>query len=468
MSGRGRVTRLGLRNFKAFRYLPDIELRPLTILCGANSTGKTSILQSLLLLKQTSTPGRLDDALRFSGDDVDLGDFSKTISDFDTSNTLEYRFGVLLSDPDLDGELNGDFKISFRSTPSGGTTIEQCSLTCRVPGETETLSSLTYDQNAGWKYEGLFFRNHEVLDLNVLDPIRLQSLDRGAVQIEYEGPDEQEVLPVLKAAVAFIGQLSPVGEVVTAVANMLDGIQHLGPVRADPQPFYPVTSTADIGHRGEGTIPFLLRHQDDKVSYHLSATDQSRKGTLLEALNAWLGTLQITDCLTIAPVQNVALTAAISAPTVKSRAVDLVHVGFGISQILPVLTMALKARSDAFLLYEQPEIHLHPRLQAGLADFFLASARDGKTIVVETHSDHLVNRIRRRIAEDETGELAKLVQILFVHAGTETDPGSYVEPLEIDAYGTVLNAPTDFFPEAADEAFALMAARRRRSGRGKT
>ena len=235
MSGRGRVTRFGLRNFKAFRYLPDIELRPLTILCGANSTGKTSILQSLLLLKQTSMPGRLDDALRFSGDNVDLGDFSKTISDFDTSNTLEYRFGVLLSDVEPNTDLNGDFKISFRSTPSGGTAIEQCSLTCFLPGETEAHASLTYDQNSGWKYAGLFFRNHEVLDLNVLDPIKLQSLERGAVQIEYEGPEELEVLPVLKSGIAFIGQLSPVGEVITAVANMLDGIEHLGPVRSRPK-----------------------------------------------------------------------------------------------------------------------------------------------------------------------------------------------------------------------------------------
>jgi len=182
----------------------------------------------------------------------------------------------------------------------------------------------------------------------------------------------------------------------------------------------------------------------------------------LEALNDWLGALQITSRLTIDPIESIAYTAAIQNPCVKSHAVNLSQVGFGISQILPVLVMGLKGPDDAFLLYEQPEIHLHPRLQAGLADFFLCAASSGKTILLETHSDHLINRLRRRIAEDETGELAKLVQILFVHAGSEDDPGSYVEPLSIDETGTIVNAPEDFFPEATDEAFSILAARRRK------
>jgi predicted ATPase len=83
--------------------------------------------------------------------------------------------------------------------------------------------------------------------------------------------------------------------------------------------------------------------------------------------------------------------------------------------------------------------------------------------MVETHSDHLVNRIRRRIAEDETGTLASMVQILFVHAGTEDNPSSYVEPLQVDESGTIINCPPDFFSEAPDEAFAILQAQRRKA-----
>ncbi len=110
------------------------------------------------------------------------------------------------------------------------------------------------------------------------------------------------------------------------------------------------------------------------------------------------------------------------------------------------------------LLLEQPEIHLHPRLQAMLAEFLLCTAQVGKTVIVETHSDHLINRLRRCIAEDETGTLADMVSILFVHPGTEDNPSSYVEALEIDETGNIVNWPPDFLSEAANESLAILRA----------
>lgn len=443
MSERGRITRFGLRNFKAFRYLEDIEIRPLTVLVGANSTGKSSILQSLLLLKQTSLAGRGEGALKFGGELVQLGNFSTVISDFDTSRDLEYRFTFETVSPPL---LRAEFALVFGLVDHPD-----------VPTIKELSLSSTTGNNA----------------------VRLRV--RGNIIEEYtpEGPQAEQRVADAGARV-FFNRFWPdsfqpgkydvafpylVSLPVLFVRELLEErLEYLGPVRADPRPFYPVTEEPDIGPRGEGTIPYLLRHQRDAVHYRLSHAEAPREATLLEALNDWLRALDITPHLTIDPLESIAFTAAIRSPAVKSRAVNLAQVGFGISQILPVLVMGLKGPDDAFLLYEQPEIHLHPRLQAGLADFFLASARSGKTILLETHSDHLVNRLRRRIAEDETGELSKLVQILFVHAGTEDDPGSYIEPLTIDETGTVLNAPPDFFPEAADEAFALLAARKHKAG----
>src|SRR5262249_42322056 len=94
MSSIGRVTRFGLRNFKAFHYLEDIELKPLTVLVGANSSGKSSIFQALLLLKQSSEAGRSDGVLKFDGEWTKLGSFASVVSDFDISRTIEYRFGL--------------------------------------------------------------------------------------------------------------------------------------------------------------------------------------------------------------------------------------------------------------------------------------------------------------------------------------------------------------------------------------
>ena len=83
---------------------------------------------------------------------------------------------------------------------------------------------------------------------------------------------------------------------------------------------------------------------------------------------------------------------------------DLTSLGVGVSQVLPAIVMGLLAPKDSVLIFEQPEVHLHPKVQSVLGDFFLAIVQCGKQCIVETHSEHLINRIRRRIAEssDET------------------------------------------------------------------
>lgn len=249
----------------------------------------------------------------------------------------------------------------------------------------------------------------------------------------------------------------------TLRTNLEDRLEYLGPLRADPRPFYPVEDEPDIGLRGEGVIPYLLQHQHDVVNYIPGPSEEIQRADLLNAVNAWLTRMNVTTRLTIDPLESIAYTAAVQSQATPGKSVNLAQVGFGISQILPVLVTGLKNPSDAWLLLEQPEIHLHPRLQGELGDFLLCAAKAGKTIMVETHSDHLVNRIRRRIAEDETGNLASMVQILFVHAGTDDNPSSYVEPLQVDESGTIINCPPDFFSEAPDEAFAILQAQRRKA-----
>lgn len=455
MSEGGRISRIGLRNFKPFRYLGDIELRPLTVLCGANSTGKSSLLQSLLLLKQSSQDGSFEGALRFKGKYIENWDFDTIVSGFDTSLPIEFRLGVDF--PEGYGLSSASVRISIGlQNPAEHPDVREFELMVRRPGMGERHDIYLLVKNGLLEAAQNLRAPGTGISIPPKARIDFQGLWPSAIEVKIGDAETTAALPVAPGLFVVLGWMKQA---------LMERLEYLGPVRADPRPFYPVDKDPDIECRGEGTIPYLLRHQRDRVSYRLSATGEPREESLLEALNAWLGALEITDRLTIKPVESIALTAAISTPTVKSRAIDLAQVGFGISQILPVLTMGLKGPANGMLMYEQPEIHLHPRLQAGLADFLLCAARSGKTILLETHSDHLINRLRRRVAEDETGELAEAVQILFVHSGTEDDPGSYVEALRIDESGTI-NAPSDFFPEAADEAFALMAARRRKAGRG--
>jgi predicted ATPase len=470
------ITRFGLRNFKAFHYLEDIELAPLTLLVGANSTGKSSIFQSLLLLKQTLLSSSGSGTLKFDGDWVKLGGFSSVISDFDTTRALEFRFAtkmpISLSEL-TDAALGRTAPSSERSMvlvdaqiqlsvvaspPDGSPALNELVIELSAPGVELTAARVRVGRN---EFE------HGDQKIVLSEPWRGEVIKRFLPDL---GSLRQMVL--LQRMVADKAENPLVGELF-AHDWVLDRWRHelstrldyLGPVRADPRPFYPVSDDPEVGTRGEGAVPYLLRHRNEKVSFAPGPTEQLQHGGLFDAVNHWLQRMRVTPGLTIDPVESIAYTAAVRSPLVKSRPINLSQVGFGISQILPVLIQGLRNPADAWVLFEQPEIHLHPRLQGELGDFFLACARTGKTLMVETHSDHLVHRIRRRIAEDTTGELAKLVQILFVRAGTEENPGSYVEPLQVGPDGSIVNWPDDFFQEGADEALAILAARRKRGER---
>lgn len=144
----------------------------------------------------------------------------------------------------------------------------------------------------------------------------------------------------------------------------------------------------------------------------------------------------------------------------KQTSVAVCDVGFGISQVLPVLTLAYGSRSDLIAI-EQPEIHLHPALQAELADVFIESALGERqnTFILETHSEHVILRLLRRIRETTNGELPEGllplrpedVQILYARP---EGSGSRIIELAVDAEGEFVDSwPDGFFPERAKELF---------------
>ena len=111
---------------------------------------------------------------------------------------------------------------------------------------------------------------------------------------------------------------------------------------------------------------------------------------------------------------------------------DLASVGVGVSQVLPVILLCLLSEPADLLILEQPELHLHPALQKRMADFLLVFVRAGRQILVETHSDHLVNQLRYQIAVDQTDELQKLVKLVFAE---QKDGITTYRESEINEYG---------------------------------
>jgi predicted ATPase len=123
----------------------------------------------------------------------------------------------------------------------------------------------------------------------------------------------------------------------------------------------------------------------------------------------------------------------------SSLQINLKDVGFGISQLLPVLIQGYVAKEEQTILMEQPEIHLHPRAQANLGDLFITLAEQKKSLIVETHSEHLMLRLQRRIAEQKIKK--EMVGVYFIEW---KDGESVVSRIELDGYGQMVNVPEGF------------------------
>ena len=170
---------------------------------------------------------------------------------------------------------------------------------------------------------------------------------------------------------------------------------------------------------------------------------------LIKAVEAWGAQLGLIEALRVVQKPKVGNTI-----TVKTEGLDkevpLDAVGVGVSQLLPVLVLCLLSEPGSVILLEQPELHLHPALQQRLADFLIAIARSGRQLIVETHSEYMVSRLRRRIAEDPDDDLLSISKVIFAERDGQTGITTYRD-VELSPYGDIDEWPKGFFDQAAAE-----------------
>jgi predicted ATPase len=230
-------------------------------------------------------------------------------------------------------------------------------------------------------------------------------------------------------------------------------VEYLGPLREAPRALYERSSSATrLGKQGEFTAAVL--HKERKTLVLMPRPDGTNESRPLgEALDFWLQRFGLADSARAEDLARLGISLSVR-PVGADRDVDLTAVGVGVSQVLPVLVLCLLAEPGSLVLIEQPELHLHPRLQSELADFLLLCARTGRQIVVESHSEHLVNRLRLRIAQDPTSETHELVQLVFAES---TEGLTAYRPWEITPFGGLANDwPDGFLELTAREAQELV------------
>ena len=232
-------------------------------------------------------------------------------------------------------------------------------------------------------------------------------------------------------------------------------VKYVGPLREQPRAVYPLSgsmvSHREVGFRGENAAAVLYNFGQEKVAnirpdtlLESLADPKLVSEPLLDAVRSWLDYLGVAHDLHTDDkgTEGYKLSAA---PPGSTEQHDLSHVGVGVSQVLPIVVEALLSSRDSLLLFEQPELHLHPRVQSRLADFFFAMTALGKQCVVETHSEYLVERLRYLHAAAPGTSMTDRVSIFFVELGQD---GSNFRKMSVDQYGSIAEWPDGFFDES--------------------
>jgi predicted ATPase len=449
------LQKLRLRNFKSWEDTGEISLRPITGFFGANSSGKTSLLQALLLLKQTTDSPDRGIALHF-GDAktlIDLGDFASVTYQHLMDRELKFS---------LDWETPTEFQIV---DPTAKKTIviesRHLGFSATVRGENGGTSKAVRMVVPKMEYRvaGANFELKRKVDTKPDYELNLRNIKYQLVRSQgrpwpLPGPVKCYGFPdQVRAYYQNAGFLS---DLELAFEEQMRRIYYLGPLRAYPERRYSWAGAqpSDMGRAGDQAIDAILASRDRGEL--LSRGKGRKRVTLEQYVASWLKNLGLIAEFRVAPVSEGSQIFQVLVRKMAAGPEALItDVGFGVSQILPVVVLCFYVPEGSTVILEQPEIHLHPAVQANLADVLIDAYKTRNVqIIVESHSEHLLRRLQRRIAESEID--AADVALYFCEAGMK---GSSLTRLEIDLFGQIRNWPPDFFGDQFGELAATQKAR---------
>jgi predicted ATPase len=384
------IDRLTLHNFKAFRDT-SLPLGPLTLLTGLNSSGKSSVLQSLALLRQSYEAG-----------DLAASEYLPEAR----------RAGMTVSVANQGFLLNGELV----GLGTGEDVLHEDF------AEDEPRIGLSVDEGPyhyGWT-------------------------------VEYQA--EQNLLPLLDVDLPFTseGAAAPTGPESVAPSLLTAPFQYLHADRISPAEFYPRDHHAAIGRgflgvRGEHTVNYLRHHADDEVPAGPLHHPRAASDLLRDQAAAWMGDLCPGVDIRADAIEGadaVRLSYGFQGTLGATRRRRPSHVGFGLTYVLPVVVACLTARPGSLVLLENPEAHLHPHGQTQMATLCAAAAAQGAQVIMETHSDHVINGVRLAV---KNGRLTPGQAVFHYFRGDGT--GVEVVSPRVDADGMLDQWPTGFFDE---------------------
>lgn len=526
------LTAIELENFKGVAARQRIEFTPLTLLFGANSAGKSSILHALVYLHELLERGEADvDRTQLGGDVLELGGFARLIHRHDGGRTMVLRAEFLTpgtlnrSSRDLDrspfANLDDDVGKSWlelfvqhrATTHFRGPVVEKVRI-----GIGDSLEPLVWLELGTSLREGepLFARvnfGHPLVSeagpeiaetwekVAIAESAQRSLFDRDGVgfgdpfamppSLDTEGFGDGRYLPVFALSRSRLSALPSLNEPIRVLkaggdeptsreaetleeirtflemviqgtaaqlAGALEKSLYLGPLRTVPPRGFLFERAGRV-----------TRWSDGLAAWDLLLSDRT---TLVDRTNDWLSRLEVGCKIVVQQLVDARASAEdLSASHVDSTVRRLLldtgsgtlvlpsEVGAGVSQMVPVVVAAIADGRVPMVIVEQPEIHVHPALQVALGDL-LIEASSSRNFLIETHSEHLILRLLRRIRESSAGELdpgsrlALLPEQLSVMHVSNTPNGTMIQRLRVDQTGEFVDRwPRGFFEERAKELF---------------
>ena len=454
------LTSLHIKNFKAWKDTGPIRLAPLTVIFGANSAGKSSLGHLLLALKQTTLSVDRKRPLHLGDENalIDLGTFAECLHNHDLKNALEFKLEWKVPGKDL------EVRDPLSKQRFAGDELQLTVALSADDKEQPKVDKLSYQllREATLQIAVNYLRGEKnKFDISSGKYKFVRNTGRGWPLDE---PDK--FYRISDQSRARFQNAEFLSDFALSTEAILNSIYYLGPLREHPKRIYSWSGETpeSVGQKGEFAIAAILaaRMQDRR----LNRGPNRRLIRFDEFIAQWLKDLGIIESFEVKTVATGRKEYEVVVKTHASASeVKITDVGFGVSQVLPALVQAFYCPPNSTIWMEQPEIHLHPQVQAELADVFISATQarengNGRHVqlIVESHSEHFLNRLQRRIAEGSVAP--EDVAVYFCRrAGSATE----LEPLRLNMFGEIENWPENFFgDEMADIAGRTLAAMQRK------
>lgn len=440
-----------LKNFRCFREKQTARLAPLTLLVGENSTGKTSFMAMLRALWDVAYQDRVPD---FKEEPYDLGNFDEIVyhqlGKQGRATTFEAGFCFVPNDRvanpyglEVTFEKRGTAPLPAKRRFSGADKdiwIEQ-----------EIRQDGTFHIHLG-TLNGVWEHRHEIqIPKNIailppayyppdlfLDGKSLRKAFKDNKLTRVSGSKEPSSLDHDKVR----GLINSLFETEGDFLNKRP--YSSAPVRSKPRRTYD-PSRPILDPEGD-YIPMVLAN--------LHFQEKGKWEKLKNALEDFGRSAGLFDEIVVKPLSQKEgdpfqiQVRRFGDKGKKGPRRNLIDVGYGVSQVLPVITELLRGGAPAMSLLQQPEVHLHPRAQAALGSLFCQVAKPSRQLIVETHSDHLLNRVRMDVRDGKTRLKPEDVSILYFERG---DLDVHIHSLSIDGEGNILGAPPSYGKFFMDE-----------------